>query len=83
MGAVPICRHFNSQVLKPVSEKIRNAKKELQSLKEQFQISESDVRVFAEIKRNMAILKSDIKVWQNELAITTGQGKSVRDAIES
>jgi len=28
-------------------------------------------------------LKSDIKVWQNELAIKAGQGKSVRDVIES
>jgi hypothetical protein len=27
-------------------------------------------------------LKSDIKVWQNELALKSGQGKSVRDARE-
>ena len=31
----------------------------------------------------MNALKSDTKVWQNELALKTGQGKSVRDAIES
>ena len=37
----------------------------------------------SEIKRSIAILKSDIKVWQNELAKKTGQGKLVRDAIES
>ena len=76
-------KSFDSQVLKPVSEKIRDAKKELQSLKERSQYPESDVNVLAEIKRSIAILKSDIKVWQNELAIKTGQGKSVRDAIES
>ena len=76
-------KSFDSQVLKPVSEKIRDAKKELQSLKEQSQYPESDVNVLAEIKRSIAILKSDIKVWQNELALKTGQGRSVRDAIES
>ena len=28
-------------------------------------------------------LKSDVKVWQNELTLKTGQGKAVRDVIES
>ncbi|MFH1148381.1 MAG: hypothetical protein V1736_11845 [Pseudomonadota bacterium] len=76
-------KSFDSEVLKPLSESIRDAKKELQSLKERSQHPERDVNVLAEIKRSIAILKSDIKVWQNELAIKTGQGKSVRDAIES
>jgi len=76
-------KSFDSQVLKPVSEKIRDAKKELQSLKERSQYPEGDVNVLAEIKRSVAILKSDIKVWQNGLAIKTGQGRSVRDVIES
>src|SRR4030042_3104024 len=76
-------KSFDPQVLKPVSEKIRGGKKELQSLKERPQYPGRHVNVLAEIKRNMAILKSDIKVWQDELAIKTGQGKSVRDAIES
>jgi len=31
----------------------------------------------------MSVLKSDIKVWQKELALKIGQGQSVRDAIES
>jgi hypothetical protein len=76
-------KSFDSQVLKPVSEKIRDAKKELQSLKERSQSLECDFKAISEIKRSIAILKSDIKVWQNELAIKTGQGKSVRDIIES
>jgi len=76
-------KSFNSQVLKPVSEKIREAKKELQSLKERSQSSECDFKAISEIKRSTAILKSDIKVWQNELALKAGQGKSVRDIMES
>jgi hypothetical protein len=76
-------KSFDSQVLKPVSERIRDAKKELQSLKERSQSSECDFKAISEIKRSIAFLKSDIKVWQNELAINTGQGKSVRDIIES
>jgi hypothetical protein len=76
-------KSFDSQVLKPVSEKIRDAKKELQSLKEQSLNPKSDFKEHSEIKRKTNVLKSDIKVWQNELALKTGQGKSVRDIIES
>ena len=76
-------KSFNTLVLKPVSEKIRDAKKELQSLKEQSLDPKSDFKEQSEIKRNMAVLKIDIKVWQNELALKAGQAQSVRAAIES
>lgn len=75
-------KSFDSQVLKPLSEKIREAKRELQSLKEA-QNEETRAKEFAELKEKMTILKSDIKVWQDELALKTGSGKTVREAIES
>ncbi|MFH1123004.1 MAG: hypothetical protein V1758_05030 [Pseudomonadota bacterium] len=76
-------KSFDSRVLKPVSEKIRDAKKELQSLKEESLDPKHDFNKQSDIKRKMNALKSDIKVWQNELALKTGQGKTVRDTIES
>ena len=76
-------KSFDSQVLKPVSEKIRDAKKELQLLKEKSPNPKGDFKEQSDIKRKMNALKSDIKVWQNELALKTGQGKTVRDTIES
>ncbi len=68
-------KSFDSQVLKPVSEKIRDTKKELQSLKERSQSSECDFKAISEIKRSIAILKSDIRVWQNELAYKDRPGE--------
>jgi len=76
-------KSFDSHVLKPVSEKIRDAKKELQSLKEESLDPENDFKAQSDIKRKMNALKSDIKAWQKELALKTGQGKTVRDTIES
>jgi len=76
-------KSFDSNVLKPLSEKIRDAKKQLKSLKERSPDRNRDFDEQSDIKRKMNDLKSDVKVWQNELTLKTGQGKAVRDAIES
>ena len=76
-------KSFDSLVLKPVSEKIRDAKKEWQSLKERSLDPKRGFNEHTDIKRKMSALKSDIKVWQKELALKAGHGQSLRDAIES
>lgn len=76
-------KSFEIAILKPISEKVRDAKKELQSHKELSENKQIDTKKLAEIKQNVAVLKSDIKAWQKELALKSGQGNSVREAIES
>ncbi|MDD5501646.1 MAG: hypothetical protein PHH57_08245, partial [Candidatus Omnitrophica bacterium] len=76
-------KSFDSVTLKPLSEKIRDAKKELKSLKERSLDAVSDFKELSEIKRSMDVLKRDVKVWRLELVMNAGQGQSVRDAIET
>ena len=74
---------FDATILKPISEKIRDAKKEHQSLKEQFRHPEGDFNEQADMNRKINAMKSDINAWQKELTFKSGQGKAVRYAIES
>ena len=74
---------FDATILKPISEKIRDAKKEHQSLKEQFRHPEGDFNEQADMNRKINAMKSDINAWQKELTFKSGLGKAVRDAIES
>lgn len=76
-------KSFHTAVLKPVSEKIRDTKKELQSLKEQARDPRGELEAHLKMNRKMASLKSDIKTWQKELTFKTAQGHEVRVAIES
>jgi len=76
-------KSFDVTVLKPISVKIRAARKELQSLKAQSLDPKRHFDKQTDITRKMNALKSDIKVWRDELALKTGQGKAVREAIES
>lgn len=55
----------------------------MQSLKEESLDSKNAFNEQSDTKRKMNTLKSDIKVWQNELALKAGQRQSVRDTIES
>ena len=52
-------------------------------MKEESPKSKEDFNAQSDIKQKMNTLKSDIKAWQNELALKTGQGQSVRETIES
>jgi hypothetical protein len=74
---------FYATILKPISEKIRDAKKEHQSLKEQFRHPKGDFNEQADMNRKINAMKSDINAWQKELTFKSGQGKTVRYAIES
>lgn len=74
---------FDATILKPISEKIRNAKKELQSLKEQFRHPKGDYDEQSDMNRKINAMKSDINVWQKELTFKSARGKAVRYAIES
>jgi len=76
-------KSFDVTILKPISEKIRDAKKESQSLKERSLDPKVDPKERLELKRTMNVLKADIKSWQQELALKSGQGQAVRDVIES
>jgi hypothetical protein len=76
-------KSFNAHVLKPLSEKIRDAKKQIQSLKEIPQDPKGDFKKQSEVKRTMNSLKVDIKVWQNELAQRTVRGQGIKEAILS
>lgn len=74
---------FNEAILKPISERIRDAKKELQSLKERTLDPKVDFKEQSDMKRKMNALKCDVKAWQKELDLKSGQGNAVRDVIES
>jgi len=74
---------FDATILKPISEKIRDAKKELQSLKERSQDPKIDPKEQLEIKRKMSALKSDVKAWQQEMAVKFGKGHAVREVIDA
>jgi hypothetical protein len=74
---------FDATILKPISEKIRDAKKEHQLLKEQFSHPEGDFNEQADMNRKINSMKSDINAWQKELTLKSGRGKAVRYAIES
>lgn len=77
-------KSFDTAILKPISVKIRDFKNEVQSLKEQtFDTKVDDSRDPLELKRKMNALKSEIKAWQKELALKSGQGQTVRGVIES
>lgn len=73
---------FDLNVLKPVSEKIRDTKKELKALKEKSSDPWHGFKEQSDIKRTINTLKSDIKIWQNELALKSGQGKEIRRSRE-
>ena len=74
---------FNQNVLKPLSEKIRDAKKEQKSLKDQSQEATGSFEVQHAIRKRLDALKSEIKAWQKELDVKTGKGQAVREAIQS
>ena len=74
---------FNQNVLKPLSEKIRDAKKEQKSLKDQSQEATGSFEVQHAIRKRLDALKSEIKVGQKELDVKTGKGQAVRDSIRS
>lgn len=74
---------FDATVLKPIAEKIKDAKKEQQFLKEQLLDTKGDAKVQLDMKRKSDALKSDIKVWKQELEQKRSQGKGLRDEIES
>jgi len=74
---------FDATILKPISEKIRDAKKELQSLKERSLDPKIDPKEQLEIKRKMSALKSDVKAWQQEMAVKFGKGHAVREVIDA
>jgi hypothetical protein len=74
---------FDATILKPISEKIRDAKKEHQLLKEQFLHPKGDFKEQSEMNRKINALKSAINAWQKELTFKSGLGKAVRYAIES
>jgi len=74
---------FDAVILKPISEKIRDAKKEQQSLKERSLDPMADFKEQSDMKRKISALKFDINAWQQELALKSGLGKAVRDVIES
>jgi len=76
-------KSFDTTILKPISEKIRDAKKEQQSLKERSLDPKVDPKEQLALNRKMNALKSDVKAWQQELALKSGQGQAVRDVIES
>lgn len=82
-----VCRvwwkSFDAAILKPISEEIGDAKKELKLLKERTLDSKVNVKEQADIKRKMNALKLDVKSWQQEMAVKFGQGQAVRDVIES
>ncbi len=74
---------FDATVLKPITEKIKDAKKEQQFLKEQLLDTKGDAKVQLDMKRKFDALKSDIKAWKEELEQKRSQGKGLRDEIES
>jgi len=76
-------KSFDATILKPISEKIRDAKKELQALKERSLDPKIDPKEYLENKRKMSALKSDVKAWQEEMAVKFGQGHAVREAIDA
>jgi hypothetical protein len=76
-------KSFHTTVLKPISEKIRDSKKELQVLKERSLDPKVDPKEESEIKRQMNVLKIEINARQKELDSKSGQGQAVRDVIES
>jgi hypothetical protein len=74
---------FDAVILKPISEKIRESKKDLQSLKERALDPKADFDEQSELKQKTNAFKLDIKAWQRELNLKSGRGKAVRDVIES
>jgi len=76
-------KFFDVVVLKPIFEKIRNAKKELKALKAQTLNVKNGFNEQAHIQQKSNALKSDIRAWQKDLSLKTGQGQSLRNAIES
>ncbi|MDO9541945.1 MAG: BREX-1 system adenine-specific DNA-methyltransferase PglX [Kiritimatiellia bacterium] len=76
-------KSFDAAILKPISEKIRDAKKELKLLKERPLDPKGDSKEQSDMKRKMNALKSDVKAWQQEMAVKFGRGQAVRVAIES
>jgi hypothetical protein len=76
-------KSFDADIIKPLSEKIRDAKKEQQALKERSVDLKGNFKEQYDIEQKMAALKSDLKVWQREMAVKFGQGQAVREAIES
>ena len=59
---------FNATILKPLSERIRDAKKEQQTLKERSFDPKLDPREQSDIKRKMNVLKADIKIGSRNWA---------------
>jgi hypothetical protein len=76
-------KRFDAAILKAISEEIRDAKKELKLLKERSLDPKVNVKEQPDIKRKTNALKLDVKSWQQELALKSGQGQAVREAIES
>jgi len=74
---------FDAMILKPISEKIRDAKKEHQLLKDQFRHPKGDYDEQSDMNRKINAMKSDINAWQKELTLKSGRGKAVRYAVES
>ena len=76
-------KRFDDAVLKPISEKIKEAKKELQSLKEHPPDLKNGFSTLTDVKRKINDLKVDVKAWQKGLNLKSVQAKDVRDVIES
>jgi len=76
-------KSFDAAILKPISEKIRDAKKEQQALKGRSLDPETDSKEQLEIKRKMSALKSAVKAWQQEMAVKFVKGHAVREVIDA
>lgn len=76
-------RSFDRNVLKPLAEQIRDAKKEQKSLKDRMRESSVSAKDQVAIADRLDALKQEIKAWQEELNQKTAKGQALREAIRT
>jgi hypothetical protein len=76
-------RPFDRNVLKPLAEQIRDAKKEQNTLKDRARESSVSAKERMAMADRLDALKREIKAWQEELNQKTGKGQALREAIRT